>query len=41
MEPLEVNFYEQVEDELLKFAVIISKAKGKWGKPYLRRQNGN
>lgn len=30
MEPLEVNFYEQVEDELLKFAVIISKAKGKW-----------
>ena len=27
---VEVNFYEQVEDELLKFAVIISKTKGKW-----------
>lgn len=30
MECLEVNFYEQVEDELLKFAVIISKTDGKW-----------
>lgn len=26
----EVNFYDKVEDEKLKFAVIISKAKGKW-----------
>ena len=27
---LQVNFYENVEDKLLKFAVIISKHKGKW-----------
>ena len=27
---IQVNFYEQVEDELLKFAVIISKTNGKW-----------
>lgn len=27
---LEVNFYEEVVDELLKFAVIISKTDGKW-----------
>ena len=27
---LEVKFYENVADELLKFAVIISKANGKW-----------
>ena len=27
---LEVRFYEQVADELLKFAVIISKTKDKW-----------
>lgn len=27
---VEVNFYEQVSDELLKFAVIISKMDGKW-----------
>lgn len=27
---VEVNFYEQVEDELLAFAVIISKTNGKW-----------
>lgn len=27
---LEVNFYEDVADELLKFAVIISKTNGKW-----------
>ncbi|MCH5160998.1 MAG: NUDIX domain-containing protein, partial [Clostridiales bacterium] len=27
---LQVNFYEQVKDELLKFAVIISKTDGKW-----------
>ena len=26
---LEVNFYENVADELLKFAVIISKTNGK------------
>ena len=30
MERVEVSFYEQVEDELLKFAVIISKTDGKW-----------
>lgn len=29
MEPIQVNFYEQVEDSLLKFAVIIAKANGK------------
>ena len=27
---LEVNFYDQVSDELLMFAVIISKTEGKW-----------
>lgn len=27
---LEVKFYDQVADELLKFAVIISKAEDKW-----------
>lgn len=27
---LEVKFYENVADELLKFAVIISKTNGKW-----------
>lgn len=27
---LEVNFYEEIEDELLKFAVIIAKTGGKW-----------
>lgn len=27
---LEVRFYDNVADELLKFAVIISKANGKW-----------
>ena len=26
----EVNFYDEVDDSLLKFAVIISKADGKW-----------
>ena len=30
MECVQVNFYEQVEEELLKFAVIISKTDGKW-----------
>ena len=30
MECIQVNFYEQVDDELLKFAVIISKTDGKW-----------
>ncbi len=29
MESIEVNFYENVEDELLKFAVIVSRANGK------------
>jgi 8-oxo-dGTP diphosphatase len=27
---MEVNFYEYVEDSMLKFAVIISKSDGKW-----------
>ena len=27
---LEVNFYDNVADELLRFAVIISKTNGKW-----------
>lgn len=27
---LEIKFYEHVADELLKFAVIISKTEGKW-----------
>ncbi len=27
---IEVKFYDQVADEILKFAVIISKTKGKW-----------
>lgn len=27
---LEVKFYETIQDELLKFAVIIAKADGKW-----------
>ena len=27
---VEVNFYEQVEDSLLKFAVILAKTGGKW-----------
>jgi len=27
---LEVNFYDTVPDELLKFAVIIAKTQGKW-----------
>lgn len=27
---LEVNFYDTVDDALLKFAVIISKSNGKW-----------
>lgn len=26
----EVNFYDQIDDSLLKFAVIISKTNGKW-----------
>lgn len=27
---IEVKFYEEVEDSLLKFAVILAKAQGKW-----------
>lgn len=27
---LEVKFYEQVDDELLKFVVILSRTQGKW-----------
>lgn len=27
---IEVNFYDSVDDELLKFAVIISRTNGKW-----------
>ncbi len=28
--PIEVRFYEAIEDERLKYAVIIAKADGKW-----------
>lgn len=27
---IKVNFYDSVDDDLLKFAVIISKTDGKW-----------
>ena len=27
---MKVNFYEDIDDKLLKFAVIISKSQGKW-----------
>lgn len=27
---MDVNFYDKVDDDLLKFAVIISKSNGKW-----------
>ena len=27
---IEVNFYDEIADDLLKFAVIISKTEGKW-----------
>ncbi len=30
MMDLQVNFYEKVDDSLLRFAVIISRHKGKW-----------
>ena len=30
MDNLEVKFYDIVNDELLKFAVIISQSNGKW-----------
>lgn len=30
MDNLEVKFYDAVNDELLKFAVIISQSNGKW-----------
>ena len=30
MESVQVSFHEQVKDELLKFAVILSKTDGKW-----------
>lgn len=29
-EMIEVRFYENVDDDLLKFAVILAKTKGKW-----------
>ena len=29
-ENIEVKFYENVEDNLLNFAVIVSKSNGKW-----------
>ena len=31
MSEVQVKFYEQIDDEKLKFAVIISKTGGKWG----------
>lgn len=27
---MKVNFYEEIEDSLLKFAVIVAKSEGKW-----------
>lgn len=30
MKIVEVKFYDSITDELLKFAVIISKSNGKW-----------
>lgn len=30
MDNLAVKFYDTVDDELLKFAVIISRSNGKW-----------
>lgn len=30
MDNLAVKFYDKVDDELLKFAVIISRSNGKW-----------
>ena len=30
METIQVSFHERVNDELLKFAVILSKTEGKW-----------
>ena len=27
---VEVNFYDNIDDKMLKFAVIISKTNGKW-----------
>ena len=27
---MEIKFYDQVEDNLLKFAVIVSRSNGKW-----------
>lgn len=27
---MKINFYDEVSDELLKFAVVVSKADGKW-----------
>lgn len=30
IESVQVNFHEQVKDDLLKFAVILSKTEGKW-----------
>ena len=29
-EMIEVNFYDEIDDSLLEFAVIISKSNGKW-----------
>ena len=30
MTDMKVNFYEEIEDSLLKFAVIVAKSEGKW-----------
>lgn len=30
MTDMKVNFYEKIEDSLLKFAVIVAKSQGKW-----------
>mgnify|MGYP003490926904 CR=1 FL=1 len=36
---LTVNFYDNVDDKKLKFAVIISKTQGKWGFCKQRERN--
>lgn len=38
---MEVNFYDQVAEELLDFAVIISKTNGKWVYSEKRIERGN
>ncbi len=37
----EVNFYNSIEDHLLKFAVIITQANGKWQMGIMSAQGKN